>query len=149
MVEWLARSTAVLIEDPGSNLTADGCVQRMVAFIATATAICSLGHGLRLTAVLRSTQPCIASGSLSRVPASAEVSMEMTCHLCRVAGKCGQCTVVNGLGRPVSWVGMGPNFSTFSWLGQLDQSADGLGWIGSHKMDSWIRLQCHIVTVGS
>ena len=41
--------------------------------VATATAVGSLGHGLRLTAVLlpRSTQPCILSGSLSRVPASA------------------------------------------------------------------------------
>jgi len=41
--------------------------------IAMANAICSLGHGLRLTAVPRSTQPCIPSGSLNRVPASAGV----------------------------------------------------------------------------
>jgi len=25
------------------------------------------------------------------------------------------------------------------WVG-LDQSADGLGWIGSHKMDPWTTL---------
>ena len=36
-----------------------------------ATVICSLGHGLRLTAVPRSTPPCIASMSLDRVPDSA------------------------------------------------------------------------------
>jgi len=35
------------------------------------------------------------------------------------------------------WVGLGPNFST--WVG-LGQSADGLGWIGSHKMDPWTTL---------
>ena len=35
-----------------------------------ATAKCSLGHGLHLTAVRRSTRPCIPSGSLNRVPAS-------------------------------------------------------------------------------
>jgi len=29
-----------------------------------------LGHGLRLTAVPRSTQPCVPSGSLNRVPAA-------------------------------------------------------------------------------
>jgi len=43
-------------------------------FIASATVICSLGHGLRtFTAVPRSTQPCIPPGLLNRVPASAEV----------------------------------------------------------------------------
>jgi len=42
----------------------------------------------------------------------------------------------------LGWVVLGPNFSTCSglswvtWVG-LDQSADGLGWIGSHKMDPW------------
>ena len=46
-------------------------------FIAMATAICSLGHGLRLTAVPRSTQPCISSGSLNRVSASAAVRAGM------------------------------------------------------------------------
>ena len=30
------------------------------------------------------------------------------------------------------WVG-------FGWVG-LGQSADGLGWIGSHKMDPWTTL---------
>ena len=40
---------------------------------------CSLGHGLRnFTAVLRSTQPCIPSGSLNRVPASAGVKAGMS-----------------------------------------------------------------------
>ena len=43
------------------------------AFIATDTAIRSLGHGLRLTAVTKSTQPCIPSGSLNRVRDSAAV----------------------------------------------------------------------------
>ena len=43
------------------------------AFIATDTAIRSLGHGLRLTAVTRSTQPCIPPGSLNRVRDSAAV----------------------------------------------------------------------------
>ena len=28
-----------------------------------------------------------------------------------------------------------------SWVG-LGQSADGLGWIGSHKMDQWTTLRC-------
>jgi len=41
--------------------------------IAMATAIYSLGHRLCLTAVLRSTQPCIPLGSLNRVPVSAVV----------------------------------------------------------------------------
>jgi len=40
-------------------------------YIAMATAICSLGHGLRLTAMSRPTQPCIPSSSLNRVPTSA------------------------------------------------------------------------------
>jgi len=44
-------------------------------FMAIATAISSTGHGLRLTEVSRSTQPCIPSWSLNR-----------ECHLCRVAG---------------------------------------------------------------
>ena len=47
-------------------------------FIATVTAMCSLGHGLRLIAVPRSTQPCITSGSLSQVPASAGVRAGMS-----------------------------------------------------------------------
>jgi len=36
-------------------------------------------------------------------------------------------------------VELGPDFSTCSDLGRvgLSQSADGLGWIGSHKMDPW------------
>ena len=38
--------------------------------IATASMTCSLGHGLHLTAVPRSTQPCTPLGSLNRVPAS-------------------------------------------------------------------------------
>jgi len=39
---------------------------------------------------------------------------------------------------------MGPNFSTCSGLGWvvLGQSVDGLGWIGSHKMDTWTTLVC-------
>jgi len=45
--------------------------ERLVVFIAMATAICSLGHGLRFTAVPKSTQLCIPSGSLNRVLASA------------------------------------------------------------------------------
>ena len=52
---------------------------RTVVFIATATEICCLGHGLCLTAVPRATQPCIPSGSLNRVPG-------LECHLCWVAG---------------------------------------------------------------
>jgi len=43
------------------------------AFIATDTAIRSLGHGLRLTAVTKSTQPCIPPRSLNRVRDSAAV----------------------------------------------------------------------------
>ena len=39
----------------------------------------------------------------------------------------------------VSCIGLGPNFST--WVG-LGQSADGLGWIGSHKVDPWTTLDC-------
>jgi len=31
--------------------------------------------------------------------------------------------------------------STVSCIG-LGQSADGLGWIGSHKMDRWTTLMC-------
>jgi len=42
-------------------------------FIAMATVICSLGHGLLLTAVPMSTQPCIRLGLLNRVPALAGV----------------------------------------------------------------------------
>ena len=39
--------------------------------IASATVICSLGHGLRtFTAVPMSGQPCMPPGSLNRVPAS-------------------------------------------------------------------------------
>ena len=35
------------------------------------------------------------------------------------------------------WVGLGPTFSTCSGLGQ---SADGMGWIESHKMEPWTTL---------
>jgi len=51
-------------------------------FIAVATAICSLGNGLHLTAVPRSTQPYIPSGSLNRVPALAGVRAGMSPLLC-------------------------------------------------------------------
>ena len=35
----------------------------------------------------------------------------------------------------LGWVGLGSNFPlAMGWVG-LGQSADGLGWIGSHKMD--------------
>jgi len=47
-----------------------------------ATVICSLGHGLRLTAVPRSTPPCIPSMSLDRVSASAGGKG----HNCQTAG---------------------------------------------------------------
>ena len=43
-------------------------------FIAMATVICSIGYGLRLTAVLRPVQPCVPSGSLNRVPTSTGMS---------------------------------------------------------------------------
>jgi len=47
---------------------------RISLFIANTTVICSLGHGLRtFTAVPKSTQSCIPSGSLNRLPASAGV----------------------------------------------------------------------------
>ena len=37
-------------------------------------------------------------------------------------------------------IGLGPNFPlVVGWVG-LGQSADGLGWIGSHKMDSCTTL---------
>ena len=54
--------STVVLEKPGSNLTTNGL------FIAMATAICSLGHELCLTstAVPRSTQSCLLSGSLKR-----------------------------------------------------------------------------------
>jgi len=43
-------------------------------FIASATVICSFGHGLRTcTAVPRLTPPCIPLGSINRVAASAGV----------------------------------------------------------------------------
>ena len=42
-------------------------------FIAMATVTCSLGHGLRLTAVPGTTQPCIPLGLLNRVPTSSWV----------------------------------------------------------------------------
>ena len=51
--------------------------RRTVVFIAMATAICCLGHGLQ-PAVPRVTQPCIPSGSLNRVPASAGVTAGMS-----------------------------------------------------------------------
>jgi len=47
-------------------------------FIAMATAICSFGHGLCLTAMPMSTHPCISSGSLNRVPAAAGVMAGMS-----------------------------------------------------------------------
>jgi len=47
-------------------------------FIALVTAVCSLGHGLHLTAVPGSTQPCIPSGSLDRVPALTGVRAGMS-----------------------------------------------------------------------
>ena len=52
----------------------------------------------------------------------------------------------------LGWVGLGQDFSVFGGLGLvqifplvvglvgLGQSADGLGWIGSHKMDPWTTL---------
>ena len=46
-------------------------------FVAMAAAICSLGHGLHLTAVPRLTQPCIHSGPLNRVPPSARIKAGM------------------------------------------------------------------------
>ena len=46
--------------------------------IVTASVTCSLGHGLHLTAVPRSTQPCTPLGSLNRVPASAGVRAGMS-----------------------------------------------------------------------
>jgi len=50
-----------------------------VVFITTATATCSLGHGLRTsTAVPKSTQPCIPPGLLNRVPASAGAKAGMS-----------------------------------------------------------------------
>jgi len=42
-------------------------------------------------------------------------------------------TVSIGLGR------VGSKFFHLYWVG-LGQSADGLGWIGSHKMDPWTTL---------
>jgi len=37
-------------------------------------------------------------------------------------------------------IGLGPNFSlVVGWVG-LGQSADGLGWVGSHKMDPGTNL---------
>jgi len=47
-------------------------------FIAMATVMCSLGHGLRFIAMPRSTQPCILSRSLNRVPVSAGVRAGMS-----------------------------------------------------------------------
>jgi len=40
----------------------------------------------------------------------------------------------------LSCIGLGPNFPlVVGWIG-LGPSADGLGWIGSHKMDPWTTL---------
>jgi len=40
----------------------------------------------------------------------------------------------------LGWVGLGPIFSLIvGWVG-LGQSADGMGWVGSHKMDPWTTL---------
>ena len=78
----LARSTATW-EYPGSNLTADDCVYR------DSIAIYSLGHGLRkFTAGLRSTRPCLFSGPLNWVPASAGVKAGMSPLLWYVYGSC-------------------------------------------------------------
>ena len=51
---------------------------RTVVFIVMATAICSLGLRLRLSAVPRSTQPCIHPGSLNQVPALTGVRAGMS-----------------------------------------------------------------------
>jgi len=62
----------VRYEDPGSNLTADGCAYR--------DGYCDMHPWARAGcpyAAPRSTQPCIASGSLNRVPASAGVKAGM------------------------------------------------------------------------
>ena len=49
-----------------------------VVFIATATAMCSLGHGLHtFTAVPRSTQPCILPGSQNLVPSFVKIRARM------------------------------------------------------------------------
>jgi len=47
-------------------------------FSVNATAKCSLGHGLGQTAVPRSTQHSIPSGSLNRVPTSSGVRAGMS-----------------------------------------------------------------------
>jgi len=52
--------------------------KRTVTFIVNVTVMCSLGHWLHLTAVLRSTQPCTPPGSLNRVLASAGVTAGMS-----------------------------------------------------------------------
>jgi len=51
------------------------------------------------------------------------------------------CTKQLNLLVVVGWVGLGPNFfpRVAGWVG-LGQSNDGLGWIGSHKMDPWTTL---------
>ena len=49
-------------------------------FMATGTAICSLAYRPRLTALPRSTQPCIPAGSQNQVPASPGVRAGMS-HL--------------------------------------------------------------------
>ena len=57
---------------------------RMVVFIATATTIYSLGHGLHaFSAVPRSTQPCIPPRSLNQVPDLAGIKVGMPA--CQVA----------------------------------------------------------------
>jgi len=60
---------------------------RMVVFIATATTIYSLGHGLHaFSAVPRSTQPCIPPRSLNQVPDLAGVKVGMSrLPACQVA----------------------------------------------------------------
>ena len=52
------------------------------------------------------------------------------------------CTKQLNLLVVLGWVGLDPNFSTCSGLGQ---SADGLGWIGSHKMDPWTVLWSSVI----
>jgi len=45
-------------------------------------------------------------------------------------------------------IGLGPIFSlVVGWVG-LGQSADGLGWVGSHKMDPWTTLAAAAAAAG-
>ena len=51
------------------------------------------------------------------------------------------CTRRQNLLAVLGWVGLDPIFFSLvlGWVG-LGQSADGLGWIGSHRMDRWTAL---------